>query len=234
MVSWNESNDFHNNLIPQWARCRTTHRSENILHRYHDDVIKWKHFPRYWSFARGIPCDRWISLTKASDARLDVFFDLRLKKRLSKQSWSWWFETPSRPLWHHCNVLCWTTYSILKRNHIWFVVIYSVPCNLQTVELILLDNTQRLKLFLMMLSYLSVCANMSCIMYCVNVQSLVCIYCIFVTGLHYLSVCMQYSLWCLRQHDTETSGPRLNIKTVLCTYGDFHVKDKTAVRTSYL
>ena len=26
------------------------------------------------------------------------------------------------------------------------------------------------------------------------------------------------------------SGPRLNIKTVLSTYGDFHVKDKTAVR----
>ena len=27
---------------------------------------------------------------------------------------------------------------------------------------------------------------------------------------------------------------RLNIKTVLSTYGDFHVKDKTAVRTYYL
>ena len=32
-----------------------------------------------------------------------VFFDLRLNKRLSKQSWGWWFETPSRPLWRHCN-----------------------------------------------------------------------------------------------------------------------------------
>ena len=32
----------------------------------------------------------------------------------------------------------------------------------------------------------------------------------------------------------QISGPRLNIKTVLYTYGDFHVKDKTAVRTSYL
>ena len=29
-------------------------------------------------------------------------------------------------------------------------------------------------------------------------------------------------------------APRLNIKTVLSTYGDFHVKDKTAARTSYL
>ena len=31
-----------------------------------------------------------------------------------------------------------------------------------------------------------------------------------------------------------TNRTRLNIKTVLSTYGDFHVKDKTAVRTSYL
>ena len=32
----------------------------------------------------------------------------------------------------------------------------------------------------------------------------------------------------------DRSGPRLNIKTVLSAYGVFHVKDKTAVRTSYL
>ena len=35
----------------------------------------------------------------------DVFFDLRLNKRLSKHSWAWWFETPSRSLWRHCNVV---------------------------------------------------------------------------------------------------------------------------------
>ena len=35
----------------------------------------------------------------------DVFFYLRLNKRLSKHSWGWWFETLSRPLWHHCNGL---------------------------------------------------------------------------------------------------------------------------------
>ena len=33
----------------------------------------------------------------------DVFFDLPLNKRLSKQSWDWWFETLSCPLSHHCN-----------------------------------------------------------------------------------------------------------------------------------
>ena len=34
---------------------------------------------------------------------LDVFFDLRLYKRLSKQSWGWWFQTPSFSLLRHCN-----------------------------------------------------------------------------------------------------------------------------------
>ena len=33
----------------------------------------------------------------------DVFFDLHPNKRFSKQSYGWWFETPSRSLWRHCN-----------------------------------------------------------------------------------------------------------------------------------
>ena len=32
---------------------------------------------------------------------VDAFFDLRLNKFLSKQSWCWWFEMPSCPLWRH-------------------------------------------------------------------------------------------------------------------------------------
>ena len=35
--------------------------------------------------------------------KFDVFFDLRPKKRLSKQLWGWWFETPSCQLWRHSN-----------------------------------------------------------------------------------------------------------------------------------
>ena len=34
----------------------------------------------------------------------DVFFDLCLDKGLSKQSWGWWFETPSFSSWRRCNV----------------------------------------------------------------------------------------------------------------------------------
>ena len=35
----------------------------------------------------------------------DIFFHLCLNKRLSKQSWGWWFETPSNSLCRHCNVM---------------------------------------------------------------------------------------------------------------------------------
>ena len=33
----------------------------------------------------------------------DVYFDLRLNKRLCKQSCGWWFETLLCPLWRHSN-----------------------------------------------------------------------------------------------------------------------------------
>ena len=39
----------------------------------HDDVIKWKKFPRYWSSVREFTGHRLISLTKASDAELWCF-----------------------------------------------------------------------------------------------------------------------------------------------------------------
>ena len=40
---------------------------------FHDDVIKWKHFPRYWPFVRGIHRSRWIPRTKASHMELWCF-----------------------------------------------------------------------------------------------------------------------------------------------------------------
>ena len=39
----------------------------------HDDVIKWKHIPRHWPLCGEFPGDRWIPLTKASDAELWLF-----------------------------------------------------------------------------------------------------------------------------------------------------------------
>ena len=44
--------------------------------------------------------------TRPTNQSFDVVFDLCQNKRLSKQSWGWWFETPSRSLWHHRNGWC--------------------------------------------------------------------------------------------------------------------------------
>ena len=74
------------------------------LQNWHDDVIKWKHFPRYWPFVRGIHRSPVNPLHKGQ-WRGALMFSLNcvLNKRLSKQSWGWWFDTPTRSLWRHCN-----------------------------------------------------------------------------------------------------------------------------------
>ena len=88
--------------------CLLCPYSSWLLHWYcgnhHDDVIKWKHFPRYWPFVRGIHRSPVNSPHKGQWRGALMFcFHLRLNKRLSRQSWGWWFETPSHPLWRHCN-----------------------------------------------------------------------------------------------------------------------------------
>ena len=46
----------HKNL--RWHQWRQPWHHDNSRHRVHDDVIKWKHFPRYCSFVREI--HRWL------------------------------------------------------------------------------------------------------------------------------------------------------------------------------
>ena len=45
-----------------------------------------------------------LPVQRSVSRSFDVFLDLRLNKRLNKQSWGLWFETPSRTLWRHGNV----------------------------------------------------------------------------------------------------------------------------------
>ena len=61
----------------------------------------------------------------------DVFFDLHLNKRLSKQSWGWWFQTPSHPLWRHCNLENGLQWKFIKHSYsdqIFGYVFYGVEC----------------------------------------------------------------------------------------------------------
>ena len=79
----------------------------------------WRHqmetFPRYWPFVRGI--QRWpVNSPHKGQWRgaLMFFFDLRLNKRLSKQSQGWWCETPSCSLWRRCNEICGSRFVVLS------------------------------------------------------------------------------------------------------------------------
>ena len=124
----------------------------------------------------------------------DVFFDLRLNKRLSEQWWGWWFETPSHPLCRHCNI--WQYYSWrMWCDH--FIKMVSNNNKMLSNNSNPLSDDQR----------------------------------DFEVSRHYLLV-GSVNFFSPKHHCVP--GPRLNIKTVLSTYGDFHVKDKTAARTSYL
>ena len=54
-------------------------------------------------FARNSPVTGEFPTQRAVTRSFDVFFDLRLNKRLSKRSWGWLFETLSRLLWGYCS-----------------------------------------------------------------------------------------------------------------------------------
>ena len=70
------------NAYKMWANRDVS--SHDAMYPHHDDVMKWKHFPRCWPFVRSIqlvtgefPSQRPVLRSS------DIFFDLRLNKRLS-------------------------------------------------------------------------------------------------------------------------------------------------------
>ena len=88
-----------------------------------DDVIKWKHFPGCWPFVRGIHRSPVNSPSQRPVTRsFDVFFDLRLNKRLSKQSWECWFGTPLRSWWRRPNGCI----HVGMKRTLWAIAIYGL------------------------------------------------------------------------------------------------------------
>ena len=87
----------------------------------------------------------------------DVFFDLRLNKRLSKLSWSWWSETPSSSLWPHRNDL--TPLGEFKQDllsgnaQFGSKSAFLVPCDLEIWWMTLKNNRAPL------LYYIKLCAS---------------------------------------------------------------------------
>ena len=94
---WTHSSPFFFSSASQYVQMFFFQKS--VIRGFYFDVIKWKHFPRYWPFVMGIHRSQ-----RPVTQSFDVFCDLRLIKRLSKQSRRRWFERPSRSLWRQYNV----------------------------------------------------------------------------------------------------------------------------------
>ena len=93
-------------------------RSTHLLHLYFL-FSWWRHQMETcsWSLAFVREIHRWLRGIHRSPVNspytdqwrgalvFSSIFDLRLNKRFSKQSRRRWFETPSRSLWRHCNMM---------------------------------------------------------------------------------------------------------------------------------
>ena len=85
---------------------------KNHIRTKHSKTTWWRHhmetFFALLALCEGnSPVSGEFSTQRPVTRSFGVLFDLRLNKRLSKQSWGWWFETPSSSLWRHCNDIAW-------------------------------------------------------------------------------------------------------------------------------
>ena len=83
----------------------------NFACRHYAFISWWRHQMEIFSALLALcvgnsPVTGEFPAQRSVTRSFDVFCDLRLNKRLSKQSWGWWLETPSRSLWRHCNIRC--------------------------------------------------------------------------------------------------------------------------------
>ena len=78
--------------------------AENCFNSFLRNIMWWRHQMETFSASLALcggtsPVIGEFPSQRPVTRSFDVFFDLRLNKRLSKQSWDWWFETPSGSLW---------------------------------------------------------------------------------------------------------------------------------------
>ena len=98
-------------FIRCFNQIKLKHRDRNalMLPNCNDLLLSWwRHQMETFSgllalCARNSPVSGEFPSQRPVTRSFDVFFDLRLNRRLSKQSWGWWLETPSGLLWSHCN-----------------------------------------------------------------------------------------------------------------------------------
>ena len=92
----------------------------------------WRHQMQTFSallaiFAGNSPVTGEFPAQRPVTRSFDVFFDLRPKKRLNKQSLGWWFETPSGSLWRHWRLL-WFVFTV------WAIFNYHQISNIKRIK----------------------------------------------------------------------------------------------------
>ena len=121
VTSWKKEDVIVNDSTSYWFVSRLNTEVDAIVKRAQKTTSWWRHQMKTFSMLLAIcagnsPIPGEFPAKRPVTRSFDVFFDLRLNKRLSKQSWGWWFETLSRPLWRHCNgnlaSLCYITLKV--------------------------------------------------------------------------------------------------------------------------
>ena len=102
--------------------CSTSQHEQWVTNRTVMPATWWRHQMETFSALLAIcvgnsPVTGEFHAQRPGTRSFDVFFDLHLNKRLSKQSWGWWFEMLSRPLWRHCNE--WDHTTTAHSMHLW-------------------------------------------------------------------------------------------------------------------
>ena len=107
--SWHSTQQSNTSPVPGWEPCW------NYVRTW------WRHQMETFSALLAIcvgnsPVNNEFPTQRPVTRSFDVFFDLRLNKRLSKHSWGWWPEAPSRQFWRQCNELA---HFNKQLQHVW-------------------------------------------------------------------------------------------------------------------
>ena len=111
-TEWSRNTRSHQKKhVPQMLSNDTKNHQDCVITVHSIDNVSsawWRHemetfFALLAICAGNSPVPMIFPTQRPVTQRFDVLFDLRPNNRLSKQSWGWWFETSSRPIWRHCN-----------------------------------------------------------------------------------------------------------------------------------
>ena len=103
---------LHHNLITRWTNfCMFPWQADHGAAVIFQKRSWWRHQMETFSAllalcAGNSPVTDEFPAQRPMTRSFGVFFDLCINNLLSKQSWGWWFETPSVSLWRHCNEKC--------------------------------------------------------------------------------------------------------------------------------